>query len=270
MNPVQWYYSNFNVQYYFLHYLNNREFAFFPAKTKYSDNRMTKRNLRVHNIQGFQFWLNRMHFFDSKNINYNCVNFYYSLATFKNGLPMTDPKNISLTVDKAEWNANAYKEIVAYDMVIDIDSGTHEEIDFAIDSAKMIKRLFDSYKIPYYLRFSGMGFHFVIPYRFFPLILSLNPHDKTNIYSYMSKIGDMMHDDLSELVDLGVYDSRRVLKIPYSLAIYENETYLCQPINDFKKFDINGMRLGAWDKNFKCDALHNPDGNLKYFKRLIK
>lgn len=272
MNPILWHYKNFNVQYYFLHYLNNREFAFFPSKDSKTPNFMAKRNMRVHNIQGFQFWLDRMRFFQSVNGNYNQVNFYYSLATFINGLPLTDPKNITLTVDKVEWNENAYKEISAYDMVIDIDSGNFKEFYYALSSAKSLKALFDIQNIPYHLRFSGMGFHFVIPSKYFKNCghWHFNPHKKGNIYSYMNQIAEKLHDDVSELIDMSVYDSRRVLKLPYSLAIYESETFICQPVNDLIEFDINAMKLIAWDGKFKCDVLHNADGNLKYFERLIK
>lgn len=265
MNQIKWYYSNFNVQYYFLHYLKNREFAFFPSKVENVNAMCRKRNLNIRNIQGFQFWVKRLRLLEENN----WVNFYYSLAQFKD-IPFTDPQSLKLEEDKNEWNKEAWENIIAYDMLIDIDAGINEEFSYALLSAELLKRLFDLNNLPFHLRFSGNGFHFIIPYKYFAhLNLSFNPNDEKNIYRYMSKIGEYLHDNVSELIDLSVYDSRRVAKIPYSLSLYPDKTFICQPIHDLEKFDLKDMTLTK-GLNLRSDKIFNPEGNIKMFEDIAK
>lgn len=267
MNPVKWYYSNFNVQYYFLHYLKNREMAFLTGKSRESRNCVPMRNMRVHNIQSLQFYFNFLRAFEEGKF----YNLYYSLAEFKNGVPFRDLTGNNFEKDRLnKWNEEAYKDIIAYDMLIDIDSGSFEEFNFAMLSAELLKKFFDTNNVPYHLRFSGMGFHFIIPDKYFKYLnLSYNPNEDKNIYRYMSDVATWLNKNISELIDLSVYDSRRVCKIPYSLSFYQDKTFICQPIHDLNSFDLKEMSLTK-GLNLRSDKLFNPEGNIKLFDDLIK
>ena len=155
-------------------------------------------------------------------------------------------------------------------MVIDIDSGDSEETDYAVYSVEILKKLFDCNNTPYHLRFSGRGFHFVIPYKYFEhLNKSFNPHEDNNIYAYMSDIADILHDDLSEMIDTSVYDSRRVLKIPFSLSIYQNESFICSPIKDLPNFKLSDYIFkNGMIPELSADTIFNADGNINLFKNM--
>jgi hypothetical protein len=243
-----------------LPYLRRREFAAFPSKCKNSPNVIHKRNIRIDNIQGFQFWLGRLGAFCTKMHNYN---FYYSMAVFKDGLPKTHPRFMKLQDDA--WNKSAYAKIYAYDMLIDVDAD-FEDLEYARESAMAILKMFDRLYVPYHLIFSGRGFHIKIPYSYFDNYKEhfkgmFDPAAENNIYMLMSKIASYLHDEYSEMVDKDIYDSRRVCKIPYSLAIYDEGAFVCAPIEDIDGFDIEDYRLGKYIKQY--DDIYNAGGSIK-------
>ena len=145
-------------------------------------------------------------------------------------------------------------------MLIDIDAGDFSEMGFAVETADNLKLVFDTQNIPYHLRFSGMGFHFIVPYRYFPSEKSLNPYENKNIYQYMKKISEKLNKKYSEMIDYNIYDSRRIAKLPYSLSIYNDGTYICCPVNDLKNFNYQDYNLAKFKKiKVIDDVLHNPE-----------
>lgn len=243
-----------------------------PSKTEHFDRRIATRNILVKNIQGIQFWLERLNAFKTPERMYNM---YYSMAKFKT-FPMRDPKTFELEIP--DWNEKAYRFIIGYDMLIDIDGGDND-IDYAVDSAKRIKARLDGFNVPYHMRFSGRGFHFIIPSRFFvPELLetdnvnNFNPHKDDNIYSLMRKIAEYLYDVDSEFIDRDVYDHRRVAKIPYSLAIYDDNVFICKPVKDLNDFKIESYLLqNNKDLKIEGDTLHNSDGNtFALIKEVLK
>lgn len=258
MNNFKFYYGNYNFQHKIIKYLFNREFAVLPAKRDDADIECKKRNLRIHNTQSFQFWLERLKLFDRNRF----VNMYYSMAKYGNGVPRTNPHTFEC--ENKEWNAEHKENIASFDMPIDIDAGDFNDMEYAVLSADSLKIKFDEWKIPYYLRFSGMGFHFVIPYNYFPE-KSCNPDDDDNVYELMMRIAQGLHDDFSEMIDKSIYDSRRLLKLPYSLSLYNENTYVCMPVSDLKSFNINDYLMEKYLSNsvFKEDVLHNLNGSIK-------
>ena len=223
------------------------------------------RNLRIHNTQSFQFWLKFVRMYTEPTKSYNL---YYSLATFKNGIPFRNTKEGNLKEDFKEWNQIAPKNIIAFDFPIDVDAGNFDEMPFAIESAILIQDYLNKHNVPYNLRFSGMGFHFVIPYAFLPQHLSLDPNDDVNIYQYMHKIATKLNNNITEMIDTTIYDSRRILKIPMSVSIYENVDYVCAPVSDMRHFDIENYKLANYKSSniLKPDELHNPSGNVKIWQ----
>lgn len=213
------------------------------------------RNLRVNNIQQFQFLLKRYSAFEQKQY----YNLYYSLATFKDGVPYQDLTDLSTDArNNEEWNKRSYREMVAYDFCLDIDAGSHDDIEYCVQSLILIRDFLDLMDCPYYVRFSGMGFHVVIPYEFIPASFSFDPKEKNNIYKAYTKVAKYMYDNFSEMVDYEIFDARRVIKLPYSLSIYDNGVYYCKPITDIDNFNMGSVRA---EGEISKEVLFNPNGN---------
>ena len=269
MNPYKWHYGNYNVQYYFLNYLQNREFSALRSKGRNAFACANMRNMRVHNIQGFKFFMEFLRMFDIGK-DYNM---YYSMAKFRNGIPERNLKNNDWEKEKfEEWNENCHNDIIGYDMLIDIDAGEHDNIDYAVDSAKRIRNRLNHLNVPYQLRFSGMGFHFIIPSRYFvPELIesdrvdNFNPHKDGNVYQDMMKIAQYLYDVDSEMIDKDLFDSRRLAKLPYSLSIYDDAVFVCKPVNPdeldyfkIEKYLLINNKMPVLD----ADTIYNPDGNV--------
>ncbi len=232
-------YNNNRVKYAMMPFLKNRELAFITPSWARQGERNT-RTMRCHNIQSqrvLREWIGA----DRQETFYN---YYYSLAEYKEGLPI-----VSLNMDKRkeqtkEWIEVHHKTMSSYDFMIDIDGIGHDEENFEYtkESARLVKKFLDGINIPYYLRFSGNGFHFIIPYNYMTFQYSLNPHSEAKtIYQFYYLIAKKMYEEFTELIDYKIYDSRRVCKIPFSLALYEDNIYVCTPINsdlDFETFQL--------------------------------
>ena len=271
----EWYKTP-QVKFRMIQYTYNREAMFIRQDDKIYGGRTT-RMIRIHNVQGIDVWFKVLKIHEYLR----GYNLYYSLAKYKQGIPYS-----TLELGKRDfgnWTQEHWKEMTTYDFLLDIDSGNHKEIDFAVLSAKKIKKLFDKLEVPYHLRFSGRGFHFVIPYEFFPIeadglseLHCFNPESDYNIYKIFMRIAMRLHSLYSEMIDTTIYDSRRVTKIPYSLALYGGRNYVCVSFDsddDFNNFSLNQMTpanqyhavtsINQWDEN-----LFNPKGNV--FKLLKK
>lgn len=263
MNNIEWHYNNYKVQYHIISFLKNREFCILPSKVKNTKIKPT-RNLRVHSIQHLQFMLKRFSLFRDLN---HLANFYYSVAEFDGGLPFQNLGDLSNEGrELTDWNKNCHKKIIAYDFCIDIDAGSFDDFKHAEISARILKKLFDETEFPYELRFSGMGFHFVTPYKYFPSTYHFNPHEDGNIYQFFRSIAQKLSEEYSEMIDLNIYDHRRVLKIPFSLAIYDEKVLVCEPVNDLSNFEVN--QAERFDGVFH-GKLYNSEGNVyKLLERL--
>ena len=257
----QWY-KLASVKFELIKYLHNREFSLLVPKFAFQEvQKRSVRTLKVHNVQGFDFNLKATKMF-VKETPY-CL--YYSLAKYKNGIPNQILNFI--TRDTSDWTKNHYKEMISYDYLIDIDAPDFDDLQFAYESAINIKNLFDKLNVPYELRFSGLGFHFVIPYKFLPENLTLNPHEENNLYQFLSKLTKLILKECSEMVDTNIYDSRRVCKIPYSLALYYHDAFVCTPFlnnEQFKNFELNKYRPDnyCFQVERRGTYLFNKEGNL--------
>lgn len=245
----------------------NREIMFGKPKwSKKAGN--TVRMIRIHNVQHLDLWINQLNIMD----NLRDVNLYYSLAKYKDGIPMGSLylKNR----DFGNWIEDHWKQMMGYDFLLDIDADDHETLKYAFHSAKNIKKFFDDCKVPYYLRFSGCGFHFLISHQFLPK-LSFDPKEDINIYKYCKEIALKLYDKYSELIDTGIYDSRRVTKIPYSISLYEKQNYLCLPFLthlEFEHFKLDNMKPTFFYGKLKNrgETLFNSDGNLNLLNEKLK
>lgn len=277
---MNWYFKK-EVKFEIIKHLYNRELAFLtPAsiiKQKKSVARYSVRTLRAHNVQSFDYLYNELHIKTKRKF----FNMYYSLAKFINGLPM-QTMNLQKR-NNEKFITNIHKHMIAYDFLIDIDEDDHKNIKVAHESAKMIKEFFDITATPYELRFSGMGFHFIIPYEYFkpyitnPLDYEYNPFEQgeNSIYFLYKRIAEMLKETFSELVDTTIYDTRRICKIPFSLAIYSDNAYICYPFRDskdFENFKLNDYSLRNFNKEIRGQSqiIFNERGNINLLLKQLK
>ncbi|MDD5059408.1 MAG: hypothetical protein PHQ60_16245 [Sideroxydans sp.] len=280
-NLIEGWYSNKGVKIALIKNLKNRELALLVPKHYPNEKARSVRNIRCHNFgvkeNGDKFGLDYVYDVTGFFKIQTHYNFYYSLAEYKNGLPYKQPRLSDR--DNDEWNNNHWKEMIGYDWLIDIDSPSFEDLSFAYHSAVNLKNLFDLTDVPYYLRFSGCGFHFIVPYRLLPKHLSFNYQDSDNIYKFLHKLTKILYNNISELIDLNIYDSRRVTKLPYSLAVYGNEILVCHPFLSDEEFNsFYNDKYVIWPSIYKLrpqnysyqvgnrgEHLFNKDGSMRNF-----
>lgn len=254
-------YKNPSVKFKMIKYTYNREVMFIKPVSS-SREGLSTRMIRIHNVQHLDVWMKSMGIWNDKK-DYNL---YYSLARYKKGIPYG---SLNLAErDFGDWTRENWKEIDAYDFLLDIDCANHKEIDFAYYSVKNIRNIFDILGVPYHLRFSGRGFHFIVPYDCFSeLGLSFDPESENNIYEFYMDIAMGLHRRFSEMIDVGIYDLRRVVKIPFSIALYEGKEYLCRPFeddDDFMNFRLKSMNPQHSFMRIReiHDNLFNENGNI--------
>jgi len=255
----RWYWSP-DVKFEMIKFMFNREYALLTKEMPQA----SIRNLRAHSVQHLDLiWRATGTFSGTKYYNQ-----YTSVAKFKNGVPILTLNLVKR--DAEQWNLGCYNDIVSYDFFVDIDAPEHRYMDFAVDSAIQLMKFYDSCNLPYELRFSGMGFHFVVPYEFCPQDLPLNPYAATNIYKLYSAIASYLFDKYSELIDKTIYDSRRLIKCPYTLAVYGHRTYVSVPFlnrSELLNFNLDDYVPDKWlgKVRNRGTRLFNSDGNGKYF-----
>jgi hypothetical protein len=266
--PYFEWYKSAPVKFEIIKFLKNREFALL---SKVTPERST-RTLRCHSVQHYDVILNEILKIEQKK---SIFNFYYSLATYTNGLPYQNP-NLSQR-NNGEWISRHYEEMCAYDFLLDIDCDSQQEISYAYESAGLVKTFFDKINMPYELRFSGCGFHFVTPYKYFTgLKKSLNPNDEDSIYALYIRLAGFISAYVSELVDKTIYDSRRICKLPYSIAVYEDKMYVCMPFlndKDFYNFDISAFELDRVELSAirgRGNYVFNSMGNIVKLLNLVE
>jgi len=246
----EWY-ARPDVKFEIIKFLKDREFAMLTPTSDVNNgvkDRST-RTLRCHSVQHFDFIMKPMmktHLIES------VYNLYYSLAWYQGGV---DKLGANLRErDTSDWVRNHWKKMEGYDFLIDIDAPSHSQLMYAHESAKAIKSRLDSAKVPYEVRFSGCGFHFIIPAYFFENVARhYNPDEADSIYDFYTSISNLLYENISELVDWNICDSRRIVKVPYSLAFYEEVVYVCYPFKNNEEFE-----------NFKLtDALPHKWKNIR-------
>jgi len=242
-----WYYER-HISFLIAHKCYRREFAILSADAK------MRRTLRVHTAQNFEYifriWRVIMKFSRKKGLD----KFYHSTAHYFNPVPYQNPDLSSNVVSKI-WLSESWKFMDGYDLFIDIDGETHDDFKAFKESMIKIHEFFSSINLPHEIFFSGCGFHIVVPFQYLPK-LSLNPEEKNNIYDYCRKKAIFLHDKFSEMVDTSVYDSKRLMKCPYTLAQYGKDLYVCTPITtESKIYDctLEDFKIGSVniDNGFK-------------------
>jgi len=279
LGEIKTWYSRSDVKFEIIKSLYKREFAcLIPSWVTSQDiKRTSTRMLKCHNVQHFDYLINKSLRMFERNLPYNL---YYSLARYQDGIPQ-QTANYSIR-DNSEFEQKHFEYMNGYDFLIDIDAGSHDDIMEAHFSTEKIVEFFNKNNIPFELRFSGKGFHIVIPYKYFDACflekqrlgeLSFNPKQEFNIYSVYSRIAKALQKKFSEMIDLKIYDSRRVCKIPFSLALYENEIYVCYPfetLEGFFSFDLQYFILGHFSLYVRQNRkVFNKEGSVSPLLEMV-
>jgi hypothetical protein len=224
-------YNTIEVQYELCKLLHHRELAIITAKTE--KQRFTTRYIICLNKEYMQKHFQRFYFYEIPR------NLYHSVATL-NYIPVFsyNLKTRSHTPEYQEFNKNFNQKITGYNFFLDFDSD--EDFSKALIELKKAKKIFDDYKLPYYiLNSSKKGFHLQIPSQFMPFEMGIDKLLETiNKVAYNLK-------GIFELscIDLSIFDSKRVCKLPYSYSC-EGEC-ICLPLSDEQldnfSFDLVSM-----------------------------
>lgn len=249
MEAEEWY-NNETVKRLILPHLKFRESAVISKQ----NDRMSMRYLSLFNEKSLDIMFKILKFCSKDKL----YNLYSSLARFKGGFPVIGYWGNKRKMRMKDISENYHKIVLAADFAIDIDAPTHKYMDYAYISAKAIKKMFDTLDVPYSVRFSGCGFHFIIPACYFKHDRSYDGYDQDSIYSVYRQIADSLSEEFSEFVDTSIYDMKRVLKVPYSLAQYKDSTYVCYPFNDHEDFE--SFKL----ENMKPDHISKKLNTCKY------
>ena len=195
------------------------------------DKSKATRNMRIHNIS---HWNEVTKWIGMYKRPYNI---YYSLAKYKQGIPYQILNHQKR--DNTEWNNTCWKQIETFDFLIDFDADndTHAE-SLKQDVLKVSNLLND---VPHSIRFSGCGFHIIVPGQYMPQGLSYDPELETSYFTLLHDLLTALQRNYCGYIDLACTDSRRVVKIPYSLACYEEGAYVCYPY--FKHSEISEILI---------------------------
>jgi len=229
------------------------------------------RMLKCHSVQHLSFLIRSLKMFE-KEKNYN---FYYTLAEYDGGIP-----NQSMDLyqrDNSSWNQDHHKYMTSFDFMLDIDAGSFDDMQWAYHSANTLRIALNRFNVPYELRFSGKGFHFIIPYRYFSKLgKNFIPHDDNSIYKLYGKLAQYMYETYSEMIDTKIYDARRLCKVPYSLSLYENDIFVCHPFHsedEFLKFEMDDYRPDKYNVGLirgRGLYLFNADGDADKLLRFLE
>jgi len=206
-------------------------------------------------------------------------NMYHSICKYNTGIPH-QPQRL-MERDNKEWNRTHQNHIKEIDFFLDVD-GELDTIKYTKEDVIVISEFFDSLNVPYEVRFSGRGFHFVIPFKFFQhLDLSFDYTQENSYIALYLKIAEYIFNNFTDQVDLSIYDSRRIIKVAYSLAVYPNNEnnyvtwcfHTKQGLNSFKLEEhiLTPENFDNITKSIKMRGtyLFNKDGNINKLIEVI-
>lgn len=247
---IKEFYSRQENQFEIIKQSKNREFAFI----RYLDKppKLTIRNMRVNSTQHLNNW------FLSANFNKNYFNCYISVARFKGGVPYF--KN---GMDLRTREIYNYMDTVEYyDFVVDIDVKSHKQFNAVKESAITIHNFFMKRKIAHEIRFTGRGFNIIVKHENtgFSKINSLHKFKQIR-QAYLS-IAIYLQKELCELIDLQIYDERRVTKCPYTLAIYPKGIYMCTPL--LSQQQLRNCKLSDFSLNTRLKKFMRNRGTFTF------
>jgi hypothetical protein len=224
------YYKQIFVLFEIVKCLKNRELAFLTPKTE--ERKKSARYLLAFNLDYL-----KKHF-EWIDFNKTLVNMYMSVAKLKD-VPVFSYNLAERLNDENYKNFNKEYEnfVVGYDLFLDFDG--KENPEKCLQEVKEMKKIFDEYKVPYYVMNSSLtGFHFHIPAEYMPSM---------DIKELLATLNDVIYNlkgvyNLSCL-DESVIDMKRICKVPYSIVA---DGSVCLPLNDFQleSFRPENVKIG--------------------------
>jgi len=260
------YYKRLDVQYNLIPQLFNREFGLLiPSWVTDQDTLKTStRMLRAHSCQHIQYILSNLRWAE-RELPYN---FYHSLATYKTGVPFQNMRfwEHSREPEIASWKEIHESEMGNYDLLLDIDAPDHDSVMLAHEGMVLIHDYFMSLQVPHIVKFSGKGFHIVIPGHYNNYNREFSSGKKNNIYMFYARIAKKLQAKFTDFVDTSIYDPRRLCKLAYSLSIYQDLIYVSYPLNqnDIETFRLEDYEFGNFNRTIikRGLILFNPYGDL--------
>lgn len=169
---------------------------------------------------------------------YRLTNLYHSNGLFKEySIPVFTyhlQKRMNDEVYK-NFNKEYLNLLQGFDMIFDIDG---KDVLDAYAVAKRIKPIFDEYKLPYTLKFSGTrGFHLIVPAPFMPSM---------EISRLIDMIGAILRHfraihDCVDYVDTSVTNPHGIIKVPYSFC--DGNCVLPLSDYDFDNFSLEKVKI---------------------------
>lgn len=180
--------------------------------------------------QGYNLYVLEQNFSAFRFLQFPFMNLYYSLASYDK-IPQFSFNPPTRSKQYQAWSGGGYKDRqISFDFAIDVDN---YNLDEAHRDASRVKKLFDTYKLPYHLTYSGSkGFHLVIDHKWLPQI------EVTQLIKMLAELTAMIKvvDNIPSIDDT-IIDSRRILKLPYSYVFSNPNTgRICLPLDD-KQFE---------------------------------
>ena len=207
-----------------------------------------------YNLELLQDSLRRLGAYDDTT-----VKLYFDLAKWeKDGnMPMFSYNQEVRKEDKDRFNKEYEQYFSNYSFAIDIDA---KDINKAYKDTKKIKELFDKYRLPYSLKFSGQkGFHFLLHYKYFDG--RIKAKNKVLLCQKLSKVimnvCGLKSINEGGTFDDSIYDDRRIFKLAYSLQNKDGKEYCVLPLDDYQ---FESWRLEDME-------LENVMRKVKLFKR---
>lgn len=169
-------------------------------------------------------------------------NLYSSLAKYPD-MPMFSFNMKTRGEQRERFNQDAISLMTEFDFLIDIDN---TDLKIAYAHTAKVKKIFDEYKVPYTCIYSGnKGWHLRVYYKDFPKWMKDLP--KPELIDLLKRLGEnirFIHNITS--LDIGIFDSRRIAKVPYSIVY---PYYLVAlPLSDeqFNNFNIKMVSPVYW------------------------
>lgn len=263
-NYFVWYMRT-DVHFEIIKFLQLREMMFYKKGAEY-----TFRYMRCHNVQTFALFLKNAGAFR------HTFNIYNSVATYRDGIDWFGYDLLRRDKDAIDsWRLESHKHMTGYDFFIDIDAPSFDEVDVAKASALIFWDLLTRFNVRFECRYSGMGFHFVIPSSVLPKKKFSPYSEDVSIYQYLRAIARKLKENVSNYIDTSIYDERRVLKTPYTLAVYDEGEYVCLPMlmrDDVRLFDVEQAHIDNWrlrNVRGRGTVVFNRSGTSEDFLRFV-
>lgn len=178
----------------------------------------------------------------AKNIKRNLYMSSANYSSFPNMIDGNGKRKKNLIF----WNY-VREHILSYDFLIDFDLDCEEHRLDLLDELLKFKLILDTYKIKYYLLFSGNGYHLILIDTGIPLKFTDDTDSTRLIYYYRlgHKLKETFRLKYSCLVGCGGYN--RISKLPYSL--YMNRIILPIEKKDMNLSYLNNINNFIYDQD---------------------